>query len=223
MSFPALLSLSLCFSMMSAGFLHSMPDRDPASTLFVVNTSYRISEDFIPDVRSAGVPGQSRHLQAEAAHALEALFAAAKQEQLNLYSKSAYRSYGRQKVIFGRKVNANKGSEEKANLYVALPGASEHQLGLAADIIGRGDALHPKFADTAEGRWLAENAHRYGFIIRYPQGKEWITGIQYEPWHLRYVGKKVAEEMLHAGLSLEEYTSKKRAEHYQYLLNLNKD
>ena len=223
MSVSTLLSLSLCFTMLGAGFAQNMPDRCINSPTFLVNTQYQISGDYVPAVVGANVPGESKQLQKLAAQSLEQLFAAAKEQKINLYAKSSYRAYSSQRAIFRRKVNAHKGSVEKANEYVAFPGASEHQLGLAADVTGRGDALHPNFFQTAEGQWLAENAHKFGFIIRYPLGLESITGIQYEPWHLRYVGVGNAAAITKDGLALEQYVSKKRAERYRYLLNLNKD
>ncbi len=209
--------------MLSASFAQSMPDRDIHSPIFLVNTQYRIGSDYVPAVVGASVPGESKQLQKLAAQSLEQLFAAAKEQKINLYSKSAYRAYSSQRAIFQRKVNAHKGSVEKANEYVAFPGASEHQLGLAADVTGRGDALHPNFFQTAEGQWLAENAHKFGFIIRYPLGLESITGIQYEPWHLRYVGVDHAAAIYKESLAMEQYVSKKRIERYRYLLHLNKD
>ena len=95
---------------------------------------------------------------------------------------------------------------EEASRSVAIPGTSEHQLGLALDILGSGySSLNEGFADTKAGQWLAENCAKYGFILRYPKGKEDITGIIYEPWHFRYVGNPHALMISDEGLTLEEY------------------
>src|SRR5699024_5056985 len=90
---------------------------------------------------------------------------------------------------------------EMADTYSARPGHSEHQTGLAFDLNEISDA----FAGTPEAEWLAEHAHEYGFIIRYPADKEDITGYSYEPWHVRYLGKEIAEKVYESGLCLEEY------------------
>jgi D-alanyl-D-alanine carboxypeptidase len=89
---------------------------------------------------------------------------------------------------------------EAALEIVAIPGTSEHQLGLALDIIAEYDE-----DSTATWVWLKENCARYGFILRYPAGKEEITGYSYEPWHFRYVGEEAAEEIMSRGITLEEY------------------
>jgi D-alanyl-D-alanine carboxypeptidase len=146
-----------------------------------------------------------RYMRAEAAKALEALFAAARKEGIRLVAVSGYRSYERQKAIFAEEVK--KKGKEKAVHAVALPGQSEHQTGLAMDISSPsvGCKLTTDFGETKEGKWVALHAHEYGFIIRYPKGKEAITGYQYEPWHLRYVGTKAAKVMFERQITLEEY------------------
>ena len=89
---------------------------------------------------------------------------------------------------------------------VTVPGASEHQIGLALDIVcSTYMSLDEGFGDTEAGKWLAENSCRFGFILRYPKGKEYITGIEYEPWHFRYVGVKAAEVITKQGITLEEF------------------
>jgi D-alanyl-D-alanine carboxypeptidase len=148
---------------------------------------------------------EKRYMRAEAAAALEALFAAARKEGIQLVAASGYRSYERQKAIFLEEVK-EKGKEEAIHA-VALPGQSEHQTGLAVDITSPSihNALTTAFGETKEGKWVAEHAHEYGFIIRYPKGKEAVTGYEYEPWHLRYVGKKVAKVIFERKITLEEY------------------
>lgn len=108
----------------------------------------------------------------------------------------------RDKVFAYRKEGYSKARAERlAKEWVALPGTSEHQLGLAVDI--NADKEHSDNEEVYE--WLAENAHKYGFILRYPQGKEDITGTAYEPWHYRYVGEEAAEEIFNRQICLEEY------------------
>ena len=144
-------------------------------------------------------------MRKEAAEKLEEMFAAAREDGIELFAVSGYRSYQRQAQLFD--IEVDKVGREAAELVVAYPGNSEHQSGLAMDISGRsvGFTLVEEFADTPEGQWLAENAHKYGFILRYPKGKENITGYKYEPWHFRYVGEEVAAIIYEKGITLEEY------------------
>lgn len=158
--------------------------------------------DFLPDTNL-----EATLLRKEAAKSLEKLFKKAKKEKLNLYAVSGYRSFERQREIF--KSNLKKDGEE-ANKYSARPGQSEHQTGLAMDVscFANEDVLTCEFENTKEYEWLTQNVHKYGFIIRYQKGKEEITGYNFEPWHLRYVGNKIAEEIYLNNISLEEYINK---------------
>lgn len=126
---------------------------------------------------------------------------AAAKEGINLYVVSGFRSYDIQNQLYNRYV-ARDGKAE-ADTYSARPGNSEHQTGLAADI----NSVSDTFENTPEGKWLANNCYKYGFIIRYPKGKESVTGYIYESWHIRYVGKDVATSLYNNGnwLALEEY------------------
>ena len=135
-------------------------------------------------------------MRKEAANALESLFNAADADGIYLYAVSGYRSYSYQSSIY----NPYSG-------YSAPPGASEHQLGLAMDVTAAqyGGNLVTEFGYTDEGKWLAENAHKYGFVVRYLEGKEDITGYYYEPWHIRYLGVELATELKEKGLTLEEF------------------
>ena len=178
--------------------------------LALVNRDYVLSADYEPDdlvrpdVKTTN--GSAILMRAEASQALEELFAAAKDEAgLTIYAVSGYRSYSTQAAIFERKIK-NTGSKEKAQRLVAPPGASEHQLGLAMDLKASPDSnLSAAFAKTKQGQWVAENAHRFGFIIRYKE--EWtdITGYSYEPWHIRYVGKEHAAIIYEMDIPLETY------------------
>ncbi|SEO48278.1 D-alanyl-D-alanine carboxypeptidase [Amphibacillus marinus] len=159
-----------------------------------------------PKVAHYADSGDDRRLmRAEAAEALEALFEAATTEGLDLVAMSGYRSYDRQAIIFQNNVDRN--GEEHARMFSAQPGTSEHQTGLAMDISAASAsfALEQAFSNTDEGSWLAEQAHKFGFIIRYPEDKMAITGYAYEPWHVRYVGNDIAQAIYQKNLTLEEY------------------
>lgn len=151
---------------------------------------------------STYAPGESK----EARAAFEEMAAEAKLSGINLTAFSTYRSYDYQVTLYDRYVK--KDGVEAADRYSARPGYSEHQTGLAFDI---GEVNYEKywasfqFGDTEAGKWVAANAYRYGFILRYPEGKENITGYRHESWHFRYVGKKVAEEIYKRNVTLEEY------------------
>ena len=125
---------------------------------------------------------------------------------IRAYIDSGFRTNATQQFLFQRKVNqyisygySYSAAEAAAEMWVARPGTSEHQLGLALDI-----SMYASNADTVHG-WLAENAWRYGFIYRYPAGSEDITGVNNEPWHYRYVGREYAEMIYQSGLTLEEF------------------
>lgn len=135
----------------------------------------------------------------QAMTALDEMFHAAEQEGIILFVKSGFRTYNDQYIIYNDWVALD--GQEEADRYSARPGHSEHQSGLAFDL----NDVSQAFADSPEGIWLAENCHKYGFIIRYPQDKEHITGYIYEPWHVRYLGKELAQKVYESGLCLEEY------------------
>lgn len=183
--------------------------------VFVNKESALLPEDYepsdlvIPDVRFSFTVTpdiEKAYMRKEAAEALEEMFTQAESEGIYLFAVSGYRSYDRQKQIFQNKVN-QVGDEEQAAQVVAVPGTSEHQTGLTMDISSEsaGFELVEQFADTPEGQWLADNAHKFGFILRYPKGKEHITGYTFEPWHFRYVGKEAAEIIYENDWTLEEF------------------
>ena len=124
----------------------------------------------------------------------------AAKEDLNLYIGSDFRDYAYQVKIYNN-YNDLYGSGKMADTFSARPGYSEHQTGLTIDC----NTIDDAFGETAEAVWLAEHCADYGFIIRFPDGKENITGYQYEPWHIRYVGVDTAKEIMSQGLTLEEY------------------
>lgn len=141
----------------------------------------------------------------------EAMYRAARQAGVTLTPYSAYRSVARQKISLDSLVNAfiaEGYSREKAQAMaekeILPPGTSEHNLGLCVDIID----TYTGFEHTKAFRWLQAHAHEYGFILRYPKGKEAVTGIFYEPWHWRFVGTALAVKVRASGLTLEEYLQK---------------
>lgn len=142
----------------------------------------------------------------EAKAALDQMVVAAKTAGFDLVAFSGYRSYEYQTQLYTN--YTDRDGKEAADRYSARPGHSEHQTGLAFDIgeIGREDLwLTEEFGETPAGKWLAQNAHTYGFILRFPKGKEDVTGFMYESWHFRYLGKDLAEKVYRAGVTLEEY------------------
>lgn len=182
------------------------------SITVLVNKELPIQEDYIP--KDLVVPNvefqipyfdEKKQMRAEAAKALEKLFEAAKADGLSLCGVSGFRSYQRQYKIFT--TNIKKNSLEHAMQYSAIPGRSEHQTGLAIDVstASVNYRIDSSFADTPEGQWLVDNAHLYGYIIRYPEDKTQITGYSYEPWHIRYVGKALATYIYRNNLTLEEF------------------
>ncbi len=146
---------------------------------------------------------ESRYMDETAAKALEELFQVAKSENITLIGSSAYRSYKSQVKVLKDEINSK--GVDYANKYVAKPGKSEHQSGLSIDVTNEARCFDKT---SPEARWVANNAHRFGFILRYPEGKEEITGYNYEPWHIRYVGKEAAKEIYDKGITLEEYLKK---------------
>ncbi len=217
-----LVSVLAAGSMILSGALdEAAPQHDADGLLFLVNRQYRISDAFTPeDLTEAQVPGQVREMRAEAAAALEEMYAACLEETgCQLISVSGYRSYSKQEKLYRAKLQRVNGKKELAEEYVAPPGASEHQLGLAMDIGQRNKVhLNDKFADTVGGKWATENSWRFGFILRY--GKEWedVTGYKYESWHFRYVGKEAAKKIHEANVPYETWMIRYRTELLERLL-----
>lgn len=202
-----------------------VPAKNIKGTTYLVNRDHPISKDYVPQTLKAQVPGSSRLMRADGAKALEEMFAAAKEEaNITFTTTSGYRSFSRQKTIYQNKLN-KVGTAEKANEYVAPAGASEHQLGLAMDLGAKGVAvgLNSKFGDTKPGKWVAENAHRFGFIIRYQHSWEEVTGYKYEPWHIRYVGVEHALRMYEGKIPMEKYMEEYSKEQLLYYLRWEGD
>ncbi|SHI17592.1 D-alanyl-D-alanine carboxypeptidase [Sporobacter termitidis DSM 10068] len=182
----------------------------PDSVLFIANKTHPLPSGFVPkELVTPDVPfkgsAEVRQLRRDAAAALEQMFDAAQKDGIKLYGVSGYRSYDRQQSVFAASVKSH-GSEVEANQFSARPGESEHQTGLAIDITGAGvGALTQAFGNTPEGKWVRDNADKFGFILRYPEGKASVTGYAYEPWHIRYVGTAAAAEITSRNITLEEY------------------
>ena len=189
------------------------PVTDPADYTFLVNREHALSSDYVPEdltyISHAANTSSSEDkymLRRVAAEAFDALCDAAYSEkELSIVGVSGYRSYERQYNLYAGYLIRDGISN--TNYYSAAPGTSEHQSGLAIDISCKscGYDLVNSFAKSKEGEWVAENAWRFGFIIRYAESKVDITGYAYEPWHIRYVGIPLAYYLYMSGLTLEEY------------------
>lgn len=182
----------------------------------LANQDVLLDENYIPqdlvDVKIRHVVDDP--LRKEAYEALERMFEAAEAEGHKLYVKSGYRSYKTQHTMYYNRLENNHGVDDG---WVSKPGASDHQTGLGVDVLNyawtKKEGMNEKFAVEKEAKWMAENCWDYGFVIRYMEDKEEITKINYEPWHLRYVGLDVAKYMQEKHYCLEEFT----AEWQQYL------
>lgn len=178
--------------------------------LILVNKQHPVPEDYTVELET--IKGNMQ-CDARIIADLIAMFQAADEDGVNLAVCSPYRDLSRQEWLFERKIKTymKKGMSymeaySLASQIVMVPGASEHQLGLAIDInCDTYTSLDEGFADTEAGKWLAEHCAEYGFILRYPLGKEDITGVEYEPWHFRYVGKEAAKVIMEQEICLEEF------------------
>lgn len=155
--------------------------------ILIVNKTYPLPSNYNPGVDQTALS------------AFNNMKSAAANEGLNIYIASGFRSYSSQVQIYNNFVNSY--GQSSADTFSARPGHSEHQSGLCFDL----NSIDDSFAYTPESSWVNQNAHKYGFIIRYPKGKDSITGYQYEPWHIRYLGVDLATSVYNSGLCLEEY------------------
>lgn len=176
---------------------HKIADRKPPEDLITLKTGSK-----------PGITTENNKLRKVPAKHFYNLVKGAEAKGLEIVVTSAYRPYDYQKKLHDRYENAD--GSVKANTYSAKAGYSEHETGLCLDVSSPSVNynLAQAYGTTEEGKWLAEHAHRYGFIIRYPKGKEKITGYDYEPWHIRYVGKDAAAEIYKKKQTLEEYLNK---------------
>lgn len=185
---------------------------EPGSLWQVVNKSRPLPPDYVPsdlivpDVRlRLSASEQQMKFRQIAEEDLIKMFDAASEQGVTLVFGSGYRSYSLQKQFYDSYVARD--GQEAADRYSARPGTSEHQTGLSFDVTSISGKCHLEicFADMKEGQWVRNHAYEYGFIIRYPEGKKQITGYQYEPWHLRYVGRELASEIQKSSQTLEEF------------------
>lgn len=191
----------------------SLTAQDQAASLTVVVNKGRILPStyvpanlVVPDVALRLGSGSSEmHVRADTAAAMKQLFDGAAQSGLQLKLASGYRSYSSQKALYNGYVASS--GQAYADASSARPGHSEHQTGLAADLepASRNCEIQQCFGATAEGKWLAANAYKYGFIIRYQEGKDKLTGYEYEPWHVRYIGAELSTKVYKSGKTLEQY------------------
>lgn len=189
--------------MLSSALTTAAPQNDVKGLLFLQNRQWRVSSEYEPETVIAQVAGHQRALRQDAAQALEKMYAdCLEQTGRKLTSVSGYRSYQRQATMYENKVEAT-GSKKKADEYVARAGASEHQLGLAMDV-GQANT-ETSFGRTTGGKWVAEHCWEYGFILRYKEGWEDVTGYKDEPWHVRYVGLENARRIHEQEMPLETY------------------
>ena len=208
-----LVTLLLCLFVLGSACAEGLPAiLQEGGLLCLVNRDVHLSSTYAPaDLVKPRVDTRKESLQeriymrAEAAEALELLFNAAMRESAyKLLAVSGYRSYGSQQVLFNQKANAVGAAT--ASLTVARPGQSEHQLGLAMDVQCPNTlTLSEDFAETPEGQWVSDNAHRFGFIIRYKAEWQPYTGYSYEPWHLRYIGISHATAVHMLNIPYENY------------------
>ncbi|MGL5151034.1 MAG: M15 family metallopeptidase [Clostridium sp.] len=178
-------------------------DNNKDDTLKLVNKNNNLSSNFVPKQivkPKVRVTSGSITISNEIDKPLSDMFNQAENDGIKLYLLSGYRSYSTQKSIYSSKPSWKRG------LYSAKEGESEHQLGLAVDITSQEVNLKllVNFENTKSGKWLKDNAHKYGFIMRYTKGREADTGYAYEPWHYRYVGVEVASFMYENNLILED-------------------
>ncbi len=201
----------------------ALEDMDP-DYIRLANKHYLLPDDYVPEdlvkvpskpanggISWASQPKGGQLLRKACSEALCAMNAAIREVAEEngfkaLYLKSAYRSYRTQKTMYTNRLQKNKGRDDG---WVSKPGASDHQTGLGCDVVPRSwkdKSMNEKMMKEPECQWMAEHCHEFGFIIRYPDGKQEFTEINTEPWHLRYVGIPVASYIMENGLCLEEFT-----------------
>ncbi len=179
--------------------------------LVLTNRQELLASDFVPNdlvnLSARKASSDKMQLRQAASEALSAMFDAAAKAGYTLYAKSAYRSYKTQKTMYDNRLDANHGKDDG---YVAYPGSSDHQTGLGVDILNyewtKKDGMNEKFAATQEAKWMEAHCAEFGFVLRYMEDKEDVTGIRFEPWHFRYVGPEAAAYIMENHLSLEEFT-----------------
>ena len=197
------------FNLFSDFYKNIKQVKHPERLDVLVNKNYQLDENYMPsDLEEVSVQFayEKKYLRHEARIAFETLAWDALQEGYQIILVSAYRSYSYQEELYHHYVKTS--GKNYADRCSARPGHSEHQTGLALDIMGEnGD--YNLFEETKEFQWMKEHAHEYGFILRYPSDGYDITGFKYEPWHYRYVGVELAQSLTKENITLDEYYFKK--------------
>ncbi len=174
-------------------------------TLMIVNKHYKIENNYKPGnlVTVLSEHGYPNKIRADVYEEFKKMYNAAKNDNVSIFIASPYRSYSDQNALYTYYVNTD--GKKNADTYSARPGFSEHHTGLAMDLIPEYGLDLDTFENSDGFKWMQENAYKYGFILRYPKDKEYITGYIYEPWHYRYVGISAATTIKNEGLTFEEY------------------
>lgn len=185
----------------------NLSNEDAEKINVIVNKYYKLNKDYVPSdlegINSRFSAGEQK-MRKEAKEAFEKMCEKALDDNLKIYAGSTYRSYDYQLGLYNRYVA--KDGFDNAETYSARAGYSEHQLGLAVDVLnGKWDYISEK---DKEYEWLVNNSYKYGFILRYPRGKEYITGYMFEDWHFRYLGIELANKVYESGLTYDEYVAR---------------
>ena len=190
-------------------YTHVIDIEDPSDTTVIVNKYHKLASTYVPNdlepINHKYNQGWNNKMRKVAKEAFEKMCEAALKDDITIYSGSAYRSYSYQQTLYNNYVYTN--GFDKAETFSARAGYSEHQTGLATDIMNKNLDYISK--NDKEYDWLINNSYKFGFILRYPEGKEKITGYMYEEWHFRYFGIDIATELFKTGLTYEEYIARK--------------
>ncbi len=186
---------------------HDIPATDYSKTI-IANKFYLLKEDYVPenlvDISNLYAWGTDNKATEETLNAFIQMQQACKEEiGITIMINSSYRSYEEQQEVYDYYKKLY--DEAYADSIAARPGHSEHQTGLALDIFSYTDRIQKTFSEGETYKWLKDNSYKYGFILRYPEGKENITGFSFESWHYRYVGLDIAKAIYDSGLTYEEY------------------
>ena len=174
--------------------------------LILVNKFYKLSSEYIPEdltTINLNYAYDDNKVRKEVSDAYVKMASAAKEDGIKLIANSSFRDYDRQDAVY-KEFYYSKGIDY-ADKYAARPGHSEHQTGLCIDIFTGGNSTTENFDSSDAFKWLSKNAHKYGFILRYPKGKEYLTGYNYESWHYRYLGVDTATKVYSSKLTYDEY------------------
>ncbi len=186
----------------------NLTEEDSEKLDVIVNKYYKLDNNYIPsdleEINSKYTPANKQEMRHQAKVAFEKMAESALQENIKIYAGSTYRSYDYQKKLYEKYVA--KDGFNRAETFSARAGYSEHQTGLAVDILNSG--WHYLDENDIEYSWLINNCYKYGFILRYPRGKEYITGYTFEDWHFRYLGEELATKVYNSNLTYDEYVAR---------------